>query len=60
MLAGIAGTLLAAGLDPSVAGALGALVHGLAAETANPGGPVRALMLADALPRTIAALLRQS
>lgn len=60
VLAGIAGTLLAAGLDPSVAGALGALVHGLAAETANPGGPVRALMLADALPRTIAALLRQS
>ncbi|WP_299443535.1 bifunctional ADP-dependent NAD(P)H-hydrate dehydratase/NAD(P)H-hydrate epimerase [uncultured Phycicoccus sp.] len=59
VLAGLLGTLLAAGLDADVAGALGALVHGVAADRANPGGPVRALGVAQALPGTIAALLRR-
>ena len=39
VLAGLAGTLLAAGLSPLDAGSLGALVHGLAGDAANPGGP---------------------
>ncbi len=43
VLAGLLGTLLAAGLAPDVAGALGALVHGVAADRASGGGPVRAL-----------------
>ncbi len=58
VLAGLAGTLLAAGLDLAEAGALAALVHGLAAEAANPGGPVRAMGVAHAIPRVVAELLR--
>ena len=50
VLAGLLGTLLAAGLPADVAGALGALVHGVAAERANPGGPVRALAVAHGIP----------
>ena len=60
VLAGLLGTLLAAGLHPGPAGALGALVHGLAADRANPGGPIRALAIARALPATIAGLLREN
>jgi hydroxyethylthiazole kinase-like uncharacterized protein yjeF len=56
VLAGLVGTLLAAGLPADLAGALGALVHGVAADRANPGGPVRALAVATAVPRTVAAL----
>jgi NAD(P)H-hydrate repair Nnr-like enzyme with NAD(P)H-hydrate dehydratase domain len=52
------GTLVAAGLPPDSAGALGALMHGVAADRANPGGPVRALAVAEAIPRTVARLLR--
>lgn len=59
VLAGLAGTLLAAGLDPLDAGSLAALVHGVAADRANPGGPVRALAVAHAIPATVAALLRR-
>ncbi len=59
VLAGLLGVLLAGGLPPASAGALGALVHGVAAERANPGGPVRALTVARALPGAIAALLRR-
>ena len=43
VLAGLLGTLLAAGLAADEAGASAALVHGVAADRANPGGPVRAL-----------------
>ena len=50
VLAGLLGTLLAAGLPADVAGALGALVHGVAADRANPGGPVRALAVAHGIP----------
>ncbi len=59
VLAGLLGVLLAAGLPPLEAGALGALVHGVAADRANPAGPVRALAVARALPGAIAALLRR-
>ncbi|HYN29487.1 MAG TPA: NAD(P)H-hydrate dehydratase [Dermatophilaceae bacterium] len=59
VLAGLAGTLLAAGLDPAPAGALAALVHGVAADRANPGGPVRALAVAAGIPATVAHLLRR-
>jgi hypothetical protein len=37
---------------------VGAHVHGRAAQLANPGGPITALDVADALGRTIAELLR--
>lgn len=57
VLAGLAGTLLAAGLDPLDAGSLAALVHGVAADEANPGGPVRATAVAHGIPGTVAALL---
>ena len=50
VLAGLLGTLLAAGLPADDAGALGALVHGVAADQANPGGPVRALAVAHGIP----------
>ena len=60
VLAGICGVLLAAGLTPDEAGALGALVHGVAADRANPGGPVRALDVAHAVGPAVAALLRRT
>lgn len=59
VLAGLCGTLLAAGLSPRDAGSLAALVHGVAADDANPGGPVRALSVARAIPGTVARLLRR-
>jgi hydroxyethylthiazole kinase-like uncharacterized protein yjeF len=57
VLAGLAGTLLASGLSPMDSGSLAALVHGLAADAANPGGPVRAMGVAHAIPGVVAALL---
>lgn len=57
VLAGLIGTLLAAGLDPATAGSLGALVHARAGHRANPGGPVRALDVAAALGPVVADLL---
>lgn len=59
VLAGIAGTLLAAGLDPLDAGSLAALVHGRAAAAAGRGGPIRASDVTDALPGVLAELLRR-
>jgi hydroxyethylthiazole kinase-like uncharacterized protein yjeF len=59
VLAGVVGTLLAAGLGPLDAGSLGALVHGVAADRANPGGPLRALAVAHGIPGTVADLLRR-
>ena len=66
VLAGLLGALLAGRAadvldDPSLPAALAAaaaLVHGQAAHRAQPGGPISALAVADALPATIAALLR--
>lgn len=57
VLAGICGALLAAGLPPLGAGALAALVHGVAADDANPGGPIRAMDIAHQVGRTVARLL---
>jgi hydroxyethylthiazole kinase-like uncharacterized protein yjeF len=57
VLAGIAGTLLAAGLDPLDAGSLAALVHGRAAERACPGGPVTAQDVVAAVPQVVVELL---
>ncbi|MGB3185433.1 MAG: NAD(P)H-hydrate epimerase [Ornithinimicrobium sp.] len=59
VLAGLCGTLLAAGLSPRDAGSLAALVHGIAADDANPGGPLRALRVARAIPTTVARLLNR-
>jgi len=66
VLAGLLGALLAGraedvGADPSLVAALAAaaaLVHGRAAHRANPGGPVWATAVADAIPGTVAELLR--
>lgn len=60
VLAGFAGSLLAAGLDAFDAGSLAAYLHGAAAVAANPGGPVTASAVAAALPRTLAAFLAGS
>jgi len=57
VLAGLAGVLLASGLSPLDSGSIAALVHGLAGNAANPGGPVRALGVAHAIPGVLAALL---
>jgi len=66
VLTGVLGALLASRApevvaDPTLAAALAAaaaLVHGRAALLANPGGPVAALAVADAVPATVAGLLR--
>ncbi|MBD5786807.1 bifunctional ADP-dependent NAD(P)H-hydrate dehydratase/NAD(P)H-hydrate epimerase [Cellulosimicrobium terreum] len=65
VLTGILGVLLAAHAERVVAepalaaglAAAAALVHGLAAERANPGGPVAALDVANQVPRVVADLL---
>jgi ADP-dependent NAD(P)H-hydrate dehydratase / NAD(P)H-hydrate epimerase len=67
VLAGVAGTLLASGLDPLDAAGMAALVHGRAAASAahpfgsghrrGPGGPILAQDVIAALPRTLARLL---
>ncbi len=57
VLAGVAGTLLAAGLDAVDAGSLAALVHGRAAARASAGGPVTASAVADAVPGCVAELV---
>jgi NAD(P)H-hydrate repair Nnr-like enzyme with NAD(P)H-hydrate dehydratase domain len=57
VLAGILGTLVAAGLDLGDAASVGAFVHGVAADRANPGGPVRALAVARKVPGVVAAVL---
>jgi NAD(P)H-hydrate repair Nnr-like enzyme with NAD(P)H-hydrate dehydratase domain len=52
VLAGLAGSLLAGGLDPYDAGAVAAFVHGLAGRIAGEGGAtVSARDVLDALPR---------
>jgi hydroxyethylthiazole kinase-like uncharacterized protein yjeF len=56
VLAGVAGTLLAAGLDPLAAGAVAAAVHGRAGALASAGGPLDAGRLLDAVPAAVAAL----
>ncbi len=60
VLAGLAGSLLAVGLDALDAGSLAAFLHGAAGVAANPAGPITASAVAAALPRTIAAFLAGS
>jgi hydroxyethylthiazole kinase-like uncharacterized protein yjeF len=60
VLGGVIGTLCAAGLSPLDAGSLGALVHGVAADRCNPGGPVRVRDVAHGIPATVAALLARA
>lgn len=59
VLGGIVGTLLAAGLPGARAAALGALIHGRAAQVASRAGtaPLVALDIAEALPEALAAIL---
>lgn len=59
VLAGLVSALLATGVEPAMAGALGTLVHGVAADRANPGGPLRALAVAHAIPAAVAHLLNR-
>jgi NAD(P)H-hydrate repair Nnr-like enzyme with NAD(P)H-hydrate dehydratase domain len=58
VLGGLCGALLAAGLSPYDAGAVGAWLHGAAATYASRGGPISAQAVADALPAVITDLLR--
>lgn len=68
VLAGVLGALLAGRVDDlhddaslvAALAATAALVHGRAAHRANPGGPIDAASVADALPGTIAELLRET
>ena len=60
VLAGLCGALLAAGLDPFDAGAVGAWVHAAAAALAGTGGPVTAPGIAAAIPLACRVLLRPS
>jgi ADP-dependent NAD(P)H-hydrate dehydratase / NAD(P)H-hydrate epimerase len=55
VLAGIAGSLLAAGLIPRDAGILAAHVHAVAAHRAAGGGPLRASVVAAAVPGVLAS-----
>ncbi|HEX5533772.1 MAG TPA: NAD(P)H-hydrate epimerase [Actinomycetales bacterium] len=57
VLAGLAGTLLAAGLDAFEAGSLAVVVHARAGALASSGGPVSAGTVLDAVPAAVAGLL---
>lgn len=57
VLSGVVGTLLAAGLPPHDAASLGALVHGVAADRASGGGPLRALAVAHGIRPAVRDLL---
>jgi hydroxyethylthiazole kinase-like uncharacterized protein yjeF len=58
VLAGFAGSLLAAGLDPREAGSIAAYLHGVASVQANPDGPIVATDVAHELPTTVAAFVQ--
>ena len=57
VLAGIIGSLLAAGLDPWDAASAGSWLHGAAAALAGRGGPLTAGSVADAVPEVVRNLL---
>ncbi len=57
VLAGLCGSLLAAGLDPFDAGSVGSWLHGAAAVAAGQDGPVTAPDVAAALPGLCRTLL---
>ena len=56
VLAGVIGSLLAAGLDPWDAASAGSWLHGAAAAQASGGGPLTATRVADAIPEVVQAL----
>jgi ADP-dependent NAD(P)H-hydrate dehydratase / NAD(P)H-hydrate epimerase len=58
VLAGLIGALLAAGLTPFDAASAGSWVHGAAATSVRPGGPLVAGEVANAVPGVCAELLR--
>ena len=60
VLGGVIGALAASGLDPFDAASVGSWLHGAAATAASAGGPVVAGDVARALPRVVAAVLRES
>ncbi len=60
VLSGIVGTLLASGLEAREAGSLGALVHGVSADLAAAGGPLRALAVARGIPAAVRQLLARA
>ena len=60
VLAGLCGSLLAAGLSPYDAASVGSWVHGAAAALAGGGGPVTAGAVAAAIPDTCRRLLAPS
>ena len=57
VLAGLIGSLLAAGLDPWDAASVGSWLHGAAASLASGGGPVTAAEVADAVPQVVRRIL---
>ena len=57
VLAGIIGSLLAAGLDPWDAASVGSWLHGAAAALASRGAPLTAGSVADAVPEVVRNLL---
>ncbi len=57
VLAGLVGALLAAGLTPFDAASAASWLHGAAASYAGEGGPLRADLVAQAIPAVAAALL---
>ncbi len=57
VLAGVVGSLLAAGLAPFEAASVGSWLHGAAATLAGRDGPVTPEGVADAVPEVVRALL---
>jgi hydroxyethylthiazole kinase-like uncharacterized protein yjeF len=57
VLAGVIGSLLAAGLSPFDAASVGSWLHGAAATFAGRGGPVTPEGVADAVPEVVRRLL---
>jgi hydroxyethylthiazole kinase-like uncharacterized protein yjeF len=60
VLAGIAGALMATGVNAMDAGAMAAHVHGRAGAHASDGGPIAAGDIARAAPATITEILRST
>ena len=58
VLAGVVGSLLAAGLTPFDAARVGSWLHGAAATLAGRDGPVTPEAVADAVPEVVRALVR--
>lgn len=59
VLAGLCGSLLAAGLEPLDAASVGAYLHAAAANLASSGGPLTAMRVAAALPEATRQLLAE-